>query len=55
MVSPTKIDAYIQKWEPVSKQKGGRPEMRNRLKSLRSKSQTSDVQAEIKAIETLLA
>ena len=50
MVAQSKIEAFITEWEKASK-----PELRARLKSLKTKSKTSSVIAEIKAIQALLA
>ena len=49
MVSQSKIDHYLKKWEKAKKQ-----ELKNRINQLTTKAKTSEVIAEIKAIRTLL-
>lgn len=49
MVSQSRVDDFIAKWKGASK-----PELRNRLKTLKTKSKSSQVQAEITAITALL-
>lgn len=50
MVAQSKIKAFIKEWE-----KAGKPELRARLKSIKTKLKTDSVIAEIKAIQALLA
>lgn len=50
MVAQSKIEAFIKEWRDASKL-----ELKARLKSLKTKPKTSDVIAEIKAIQALLS
>ena len=50
MTSQTRIDEFIEKWKPATK-----AELRDRLKTLKTKYKSDAVMAEIKAIQTLLA
>lgn len=50
MIPQSRIDEFIEKWSPATK-----AEMKNRLATIKQKVKSTAIQAEIKALKTLLA